>query len=127
MWNDRLDAKLLKLKQEGLSFAEVGKQIAVTRSAAIGRFQRLKGRVFPSQAARRRTRKATAKRKAAALARKNTNGLRKLRAAIAAGTQRNKAIKQAFTAGASCRAIGDVLGLTGQRIRQIVMQLDVLK
>ena len=127
MWNDRLDAKLLKLKREGLSFTEIGEQIGVTRNAAIGRFHRLNGRVFPSQAARRRTRKEAARRKDEARARKDRDGVRKLKAAIAGATERTKAIKQAFTAGASCQAIGDALGLSSQRIRQITMRLDVLK
>ncbi|MEO8317783.1 MAG: GcrA family cell cycle regulator, partial [Bradyrhizobium sp.] len=61
MWTDRLDAKLLKLKRDGLSFAEIGERIGVTRNAALGRFQRLNGIVFPSQAARRQARKETAR------------------------------------------------------------------
>ena len=61
MWTDRLDAKLLKLKKDGLSFAEIAEQMGITRNAALGRFQRLNGVVFPSQLERRRSRAAAAK------------------------------------------------------------------
>ena len=119
MWNDRLDAKLLKLKGTGLSFAEVGERIGVTRNAAIGRFQRLNGVVFPSQAARRQSRQEVARLKEEARLRKAKEIIRKMKAAIAAGTDRSKAIERAFAAGASYQVIGESLGLSRQRAYQI--------
>ena len=119
MWNKRLDAKLLKLKRDGLSFAEVGERIGVTRNAALGRFQRLNGRVFPSQAERHRTRKEAARLKEQTRARKDGEIIRKMKAAIAAGTDPTKAIRQAFVAGAHRQTIGDVFGLSRERVYQI--------
>ena len=119
MWTDRLDAKLLKLKRDGLSFAEIGERLGVTRNSALGRFQRLNGRVFPSQAKRSRMRKEAAKLKKDTRARKDGEIIRKMKAAIAAGTDRTKAISQAFAAGAHRQAIGDAFGLSRERVYQI--------
>jgi hypothetical protein len=119
MWTDKLDAKLLKLKKDGFSFAEIGEKIGVTRNAALGRFQRLNGVVFPSQKARRKFREDRAKRKEAARLKKEREAIRKMKAAIAAGTDKGKAVAQAFAAGASYKAVGDVLGLSRQRAYQI--------
>jgi hypothetical protein len=119
MWNDRLDAKLLKLKRDGLSFAEIGERIGVTRNAAIGRFQRLNGRVFPSQAARRQSRMEVARLKQEARLRKEAVIIRKMNAAIASGTDRGKAIARAFAAGAGYHVIGAAVGLSRQRAYQI--------
>lgn len=119
MWTDRLDARLLKLKRDGLSFAEIGERIGVTRNAALGRFQRLNGRIFPSQAKRSQARKEASRRKAAARARKDAGIIRKMKAALAAGTDKTKAISQAFAAGAHRQAIGDVVGLSRERVYQI--------
>lgn len=119
MWTDRLDAKLLKLKRDGLSFAEIGERIGVTRNAALGRFQRLNGRIFPSQAERSKTRKETARLKEEARLRKEDAIIRKMKATIAAGTDRAKAMHQAHIAGARYQVIGDVFGLSRERAYQI--------
>jgi hypothetical protein len=122
MWTNRLDARLLKLKRDGLSFAEVAERIGVTRNAALGRFQRLNGVIFPSQAERRRARKEVARRKAEAQARKDAKVIKKMKAALAAGTDQNEAITQAFAAGGNRKVIGDVFGLSRQRIFQIATE-----
>jgi hypothetical protein len=119
MWNDRLDARLLKLKRDGLSFAEIAERMGVTRNAALGRFQRLNRRVFPSQAERYRARKEATRLKAEARARKDGEIVRKMKAAIAAGADTTKAISQAFAAGGHRQRIGDVFGLSRQRVYQI--------
>jgi hypothetical protein len=119
MWNDRLDARLLKLKRDGLSFAEVGEKMGLTRNAVLGRFQRITGVVFPSTLERRRTRAAAAKAKEDARLRKEEVIIRKMKAAIAAGTDRGKAMHQAHIAGARYQAIGDVFGMSRERAYQV--------
>jgi len=94
MWNTDLDAELVRLRNRGLSFGEISARIGITRSAALG-FYRLSGNVFPSEAARQREEAADARRRAAARLTK------KLRADIAAGKNRNRAIKEAYEAGAT--------------------------
>lgn len=120
MWNDRSDAKLLKLKREGYSFAEVAERMGITRNAALGRFQRLNGRLFPSQLERRRSREAAARLKSETRLQKEGAIIRKMNAAIAAGTDKARAIKQARAAGASYVAIGNVFGVSRARVYQIV-------
>jgi hypothetical protein len=118
-WTDRLDAKLLKLKKEGLSFAEIGERMGITRNAALGRFQRLNGVVFASTLERRRTRAAAARAKKEARLKKEAELIRKMKAAIAAGTDKGKAMSQAHAAGATFVAIGEVLGISSVRAYQI--------
>ena len=118
-WTDRLDAKLLKLKRDGLSFAEVAERMGITRNAALGRYQRLNGVYFPSQLERRRSRAAVAKLKKDTRLKKEAEILRKMKASIAAGTDKVKAMNQAYLAGASYRIIGDALGLSKGRAYQI--------
>jgi hypothetical protein len=48
--------------------------------------------------------------------------LSKLRQEIARGIARNEAIIRARKAGATLQAIGDVVGLTREWVRQIVIQ-----
>jgi hypothetical protein len=119
MWNNRLDAKLRKLKRDGLSFAEIGERMGITRNAALGRFQRLNGVVFPSQLERRRTREAAARLKKETRLRKEGEIVRKMKAAIAAGTDKAKAMSQAHAAGATFVAIGEVFGISSVRAYQI--------
>ena len=44
---------------------------------------------------------------------------KKLRADIAAGKNRNRAIKEAYEAGATVRAIAKVIGVSHQRVHMI--------
>ena len=115
MWNSDLDAELVRLRNCGLSFGQISVRMGVTRSAAIGRFNRLIGNVFPSEAKRRRRiaeRLETQRRLA-----------KKLKADIAAGKDRDRAIKEAYEAGAGVRTIAKVVGLTFVRIQQITAKL----
>jgi hypothetical protein len=118
-WTDRLDAKLLKLKKDGLSFAEVAEKMGITRNMALGRYQRLNGVFFPSQLERRRMRAARAKLKKDTQLKKDAEVIKKMKAAIAAGTDKGKAMKQAHLAGVTYVTIGDVFGISHVRAYQI--------
>ena len=119
MWNSDLDAELMRLRKRGLSFGQISERMGVTRGAAVGRFNRLIGNVFPSDAARQREESADARRRAAARLEKQRHLAKKLRADIAAGKNRNRAIKQAYEAGATVRAIAKVVGVSFQRVQRI--------
>ena len=119
MWKSDLDAELMRLRKRGLSFGQISQRMGVTRAAAIGRFNRLIGNVFPSDAARQREESADARRRAAARLEKQRHLAKKLRADIAAGKNRNRAIKQAYEAGATVRAIAKVIGVSHQRVQKI--------
>jgi hypothetical protein len=118
-WTDRLDAKLLKLKKDGLSFAEIAEKMGITRNMALGRYQRISGVVFPSTLERRRNRAAAAKLKKEARLKKEAESIRKMKAAIAAGTDKGKAMYQAHATGATFVAIGEVFGISSVRAYQI--------
>jgi hypothetical protein len=84
----------------------------------IGRSQRLRGlyRTFPSYLRGQEE----ARGKSAARKRKMDAVLSKFRQEIARGVARNEAIAHARKAGATLQAIGEVLGVTRQRVRQIL-------
>ena len=115
MWNSDLDAELVRLRKRGLSFGQISQRMGVTRAAAQSRFNRLIGKVFPSEAARR----ATRKRQAAERLEEQRRLANKLRADVAAGKDRDRAIKEAHEAGATLRTIAKVVGLTFARVQQI--------
>ena len=119
MWNSDLDTELMRLRNRGFSFGEISVRMGVTRNAALGRFYRLSGNVFPSDAARQREESADARRRAAARLEKQRRLAKKLKADIAAGKNRNRAIKQAYEAGATVRAIAKVIGVSHQRVQRI--------
>jgi hypothetical protein len=53
-WTPEDDEELKRLEATGLSFTEIAARLNTTRSAIIGRSNRLRGNVFASDAARRR-------------------------------------------------------------------------
>jgi hypothetical protein len=119
MWNSDLDTELMRLRHRGFSFGEISVRMGVTRNAALGRFYRLSGNVFPSDAARLREGSAAARRRRAERLEKQRHLTKKLKANIAAGKNRNRAIKQAYEAGATVRAIAKVVGVSFQRVQRI--------
>ena len=119
MWNSDLDTELVQLRKRGLSFSEISAEMGITRGAALGRFNRLKGKVFPSQVAREQEIADAIRRRKAARLEKQQRLVKKLKADIAAGKDRNRAIKEAYEAGATVRAIAQGIGLSVGRVQQI--------
>jgi hypothetical protein len=119
MWNSDLDAELMRLRNRGLSFGEISARMGVTRAAALGRFYRLSGIVFPSDAARLQEEAADARRRATARLEKQRHLAKKLKADIAASKNRNRAIKEAYEAGATVRTIAKAVGVSFQRVQKI--------
>ena len=119
MWNSDLDAELIRLRKRGLSFGEISAKMGITRGAALGRFQRLKGKIFPSQVVREQEIADARRRRKAARLEKQQRLVKKLKADIAAGKDRNRAIKEAYEAGATVRAIAQGIGLSVGRVQQI--------
>ena len=123
MWNSDLDAELMRLRNRGLSFGQIAVRMGVTRAAAQSRFNRLIGKVFPSEAARRREDADARKRQAVERLETQQHLAKKLRADIAAGKNRDRAIKEAYEAGAAVRTIAKVVGVTHARVQQITAAL----
>jgi hypothetical protein len=103
------------LQAKGLSASQIAEQLGTTRSTAIGRSARLRGVVFPSQT---RTDKTGSTRRRSN--RDDEAAIAAMRRAIARGVRRDQAIISAVRARASYQAIADELGVSRQRIHQIV-------
>ena len=119
-WTAEKDRQLRRLEAAGLSAAQIADRIGTTRNAVIGRSARLRGLVFPSQLRRQRTEQAL---RAARLRQKKermAGPLAAMRRAIARGTPRDVAIVSAVKAQVTYQAIADELGLSRQRVQQIV-------
>jgi len=116
-WNERLDKRLVADHLAGLSFAEIGERLGVSRCAAIGRYHRLQGKVFPSATPAGR---AAAPSKRAAQEWKDKNVLDTMDADIAAGGDRNAAMRTAYLSGCRLSALAAHLGLSKVRVRQLV-------
>ena len=119
-WTAEKDRQLQRLEAAGLSAAQIADRLGTTRNAVIGRSVRVRGLIFPSQIQRRRTERAL---QAALEHRKKERtaaALAAMRRLMARGTPRDVAIVSAVKAHLSYREIGDELGLTKQRVQQIV-------
>jgi hypothetical protein len=119
-WTAEKDKQLQRLEAAGLSAAQIADRTGTTRNAVIGRSARLRGRIFPSQLQRQRRERAL---RAARLRQQKERfavSLASMRRAIARGTPRNTAIALAVKARVTYQAIADELGISRQRVQQIV-------
>jgi DNA-binding Lrp family transcriptional regulator len=122
MWNDQLDAKLLRLRREGLSFAEAAERMGVSRNTVLGRAQRLAGKKFPSQTARSELRRRANDARARQAAAKAKVISRKLKKDLASGVPRNVAVRTALDLGAAPKLVAGIIGVSSQRVRQIMRE-----
>jgi hypothetical protein len=125
-WALERDEKLRRLEGEGLSAAEIAQKLGTTRDAVLGRLHRLSGvaLTYPSYI---RLVKETRARSAARMKQRErlTNTvIPKMKQEIARGMDRDGAIAKARKAGVTLKAIGDALGLTRERIRQITAKSE---
>ena len=119
-WTADKDKQLQRLEAAGLSGAQIADRIGTTRGAVIGRSARLRGLIFPSQLQRQRRERAL---RVARLRQKEERfavPLASMRRAIARGTPRNIAIVLAVKAHVTYQAIADELGISRQRVQQII-------
>jgi hypothetical protein len=119
-WTAEKDKQLRRLEAAGLSAAQIADRLGTTRNAVLGRSVRLRGLTFPSQTKRQRTERALRvahlhqRKERAALS------LASMRRVIARGTPRDTAIVSAIRDQVTYQAIADELGITRQRVHQIV-------
>ena len=117
-WTPSRDNRLLALQKAGRSAAEIAEKLGTSRSAVIGRSVRLRGIVYKSSI--RSWKKANAKRAAEArdraLERAETQrkAMREMAKAVKKGMPREKAMAQAFKAGAYWWQIGEYFGISQQ-------------
>ncbi len=119
-WTSERDRQLRRLEAAGLSAAQIADRLGTTRNAVIGRSVRLRGLTFPSQIQRQRTKRAS---RAAHVRQQKEQAaltLAAMRRLIARGTHRDTAIVSAVRDQVTYQAIANELGLTRQRVQQIV-------
>ena len=119
-WTAEKDKQLLKLLAKGLTARQIGERIGMGRNAVIGRSARLRGLVFPCQTRRKKEDQVRRRERDLQRKRETDAALATMRRAIAKGGERDDAIVAAVEARATYQAIADELGLTRQRIQQIV-------
>ena len=115
MWDRERDAALVELHSQGLSFAEIGRRIDVTRNAAISRFHWIRGTKFRSE----QERKVERERRLKLLREKQEQAVQELRRDLATDMLRRDAILKALESGATCKLIGLELNLSGARVHQL--------
>ena len=117
-WTPSRDNRLLALQKAGRSAAEIAEKLGTSRSAVIGRSVRLRGIVYKSSV--RSWKKANAKRAAEARERAHERAetqreaMREMAKAVKKGMPREKAMAQAFKAGAYWWQIGEYFGISQQ-------------
>jgi hypothetical protein len=119
-WTAEKNKQLQRLEAAGLSAAQIADRLGTTRSAVLGRSVRVRGLIFPSQIQRQRTERAQQAAREHQQRERTAASLASMRRVIARGTPRDMAIVSAVKAHLTYRAIADELGLTKQRVQQIV-------
>jgi IS30 family transposase len=110
-WDSERDAALVELHSQGLSFRQISARLGVTRNAALGRYQRVVRKKFPSESAKARSELRLERRAIAIL---------KLRRDLAAGVEPQTAILRALGAGAGGGLIATELNVPPHRVYQLV-------
>ena len=119
MWDRERDAALVELHSQGLSFAEIGRRISVTRNAAISRFHWIRGTKFRSEHERKAKLAAERERRLKFLREKQQQAVQELRRDLATDMLRRDAILKAMEAGATCKLIGLELNVSAARVHQL--------
>ena len=118
-WTAERDRRLKHLSAAGVSIGKIAARLGATQNAVIRRLYHLRGLPLPDPMHERLRLAAAARREAKE--RRTEAALAAMRAAIARGVPRDIAIAQARKAGASSRAIGDVVGLTFRAVHRIYL------
>jgi len=121
LWTPQLDKQLHKLAAKGLSARQIGEKLNVGRNAVIGRWARLRGLVFRCEVEREKKLRAEAATRRKERKRRSDGAIAALRRALPKGVLRHVAIAEARKAGATYGAIGEAMGLSRQRVHQILI------
>jgi len=113
---------LQALEDKGLSGAAIAEKLGITRNAVLGRSQRLRGLTvtYKAYVETLQELRAANEPKRRQRERRIQAALTRLQSDLAKGVPRDVAIMTVRKQGATCRAIANELGLTKQRVHQIV-------
>ena len=115
-WNDAMDAKLIEGVVRGLSRRAVARKLGISKNAAIARYNRISGIKFPSDVNKARI----AKFKRAEKRRAEKTSIAAMLGDLHQGVHRQHAMRTAWKRGATMAAIGREVGLSAQRVHQII-------
>jgi hypothetical protein len=121
-WTPKRDEQLLQLEGYGFTAAKIAEALGTTRGAVLGRSHRLSGAslAFPSYIRQEKEARARSAARRKKRERVQSTVIPKMQQEIARGVERDRTIVRARKAGATLQAIADALGLTRERVRQIV-------
>jgi hypothetical protein len=120
-WTPDRDEELRRHEAAGLSTTKIAALLHTTRSAVIGRSNRLRGNLFRSDIVRlkRHPHQATFFAAMGANPHKRDDILEALRADLAAGVDGDVVVKRALGAGLRRAAVGEFFGLSIEQVFQI--------
>ena len=124
IWTDEMDRRLLELrKKHGLRGA--GRIMGISENAAIARYHRIQGYVFPYDLALARAAKERKKIRAEARRKKNAEVRAALVMAFRDGKSRLEAYQIAMQIGGSLELIGKYTGISRQAVHQYLRYYGV--
>ena len=121
-WTPERDRRLQALEEKGLSASAIAEKLGTTRNAVLGRSQRLRGLTvtYKAYVEKQQELRAANEPQRRQRERRIQAALTRLRSDLAKGVPRDVAIVAGRKRGATCRVIANELGLTRQRVHQIV-------
>jgi len=121
-WTAERDRRLQTYEGEGFSASVIAERMGTTRNAVLGRSQRLRGLTvtYDGYIRKQQEVRAEAKEKGREKERRSRGIIERMRADIVKGKSRDAAIVFAVVRGATYLAVANALGVTPQRVQQII-------
>ena len=116
LWTPRRDAKLLRLRTEGRTAAQIAVALGTTRSAVIGRMHRLLGTNFASNVERAAKWREESRAKKELRRKTEQRALDQMRKSLDRGMLRDRAMARARKAGTRYSILARFFGLTTQAV-----------
>lgn len=119
-WTPEMDRKLKAAVAAGQTRRGWAREMGISESAAIARYNRLMGIIFPYDAAQRKLAREQAAEKLRKKLASEARALAAMDKQIKRGVPRRQAMIDAYVAGASYRALGKHFGVSWQAAQQYV-------